>query len=95
MSKQQIIKQFQELFFQNSFLSSYSYLANEKIFDSIFNTYIKCHLGKVDINDFDTIQNMLEETLQIKMNEFVSNQELETFYKLSKNYINVLVSNQH
>lgn len=92
MPKQQILKQFQELFVQNLFLSSYSYLANEQIFDGIFNTYIKCHLGKVDINDFETIQNMLENAFQVKLNEYVTFQELEKLHQLSKMYIQILMS---
>ena len=90
--KGQIIQQFQELFVQNLFLSSYSYLANEQIFDGIFNTYIKCHLGKVDINDFETIQTMLEDFLQVKLNEYVCYQELQNFHELSKLYIQTLLS---
>lgn len=93
MSKQKIIQDFQELFFNNYFLSSYAYLASEQIFDGIFNTYIKCHLGKVDINDFETIQNILEDTLEVKLNDFVSYQELETLYELSKNYLTILLNN--
>ena len=77
---------------QNLFLSSYSYLANEQIFDSIFNTYIKCHLGNVDINDFETIQNMLEQFLQVKLNQYVSYEELQTLHELSKMYIKTLMS---
>ena len=92
MSKHQIIQQFQQLFFQNKFLSSYAYLLNETIFDGIFNTYIKCHLGKVNVNDFETIQNMLEQFLQVKLNKYVAPDELQNFYELSKSYLQSLQS---
>lgn len=90
-SKQEIIYEIQMLFFGNKKLASYAFLLNEQVLDMIWESYIKIHIGTVDINDFDKINKMLEESLGIDLKEYVTFEELLNLYTLSKTYIELLL----
>lgn len=90
--KKDLILQIQNLFKSNHTLASFSIFINTQFCDNLFQTYIKSHLGKIDLNDIHGIQNMLESVLQIQLNQFVNLDEMMKLYFFSKSYIDILLN---
>ena len=89
--KKLLIQNIRYLFDQNKNMACYSMFLNEMMFDMIFQTYLKQYLGKINLDDKNTIRNMLETILQIKLTDYMNEFELNEMHIHCKNYIQLLI----
>lgn len=89
--KKLLVNNIKYLFEQNRNMACYSMFLCETMFDMIFETYLKQYLNKIDLDDKQTIRNMLENILQIKLTDYMNDFELNEMHIYSKNYIELLI----
>lgn len=89
--KKLLVNNIKYLFEQNRNMACYSMFLNEMMFDMIFETYLKKYLNKIELDDKETIRNMLENILQIKLTDYMNDFELNEMHIYSKNYIELLI----
>ena len=51
--------------------------------------------GKIDLDDIPTIKNVLEKSLQIKLEEYFTQDEIDELYFNSKKYIQYILENEN
>jgi hypothetical protein len=91
MSKKELVEKIKTIFNNNSYLSTYSPFLCEYLFDEIFNCYVKEYVGNVDENDVELIKNIIEKSLEMKLGDFLSVDELYELYLTCKEYIKILI----
>jgi hypothetical protein len=83
------------IFENNKKLSSFSLLINCFFLDGIFTIYLKQYVGKIDLDDTETIKHMLESALQIKLEDYFTEDEIDDLYYNSKKYIKILLADEY
>jgi hypothetical protein len=95
MSKTELCNFIKDIFQKNKLLSSYSFLINTYFLDGIFTMHLKQYVSQIDLDDIPTIRNVLESSLQIKLDDYFSEDELDDLYFNSKKYIQFLLENEN
>lgn len=90
-SKKLIVHNIKNIFEKNNNLACYSIFLTTFFFDTIFESYLQSYVGKVNINDKNIIRNMIEKTLDIKLNDYMNEIELLEMYNYCKSYILILM----
>lgn len=93
-TKLEIVSEIKDIFNKNKFLSSYSGYLSTYFFDVLFEDYIQEYVNKIDENDIQTIKEIIEKSLDMKLNEFLKSDELLELYVLAKQYIHTLLINK-
>jgi hypothetical protein len=93
MEKTNLVNKMKEIFNKNAFLSAYSPYLCPFLFDNIFDLYVKEYVERVDENDVETIKSIIEVSLQMKLNEFLTVEEVYNVYLICKEYIKILLKN--
>lgn len=89
--KKRLVQNIKAIFENNNQLASYSVFLSTYVLDEIFNCYLAQYVGRVDLNDKETIRNMLENALGINLNDLMNEIELLELYNYSKQYIQLLI----
>lgn len=90
--KNELVKKIKVIFDNNAFLSVYSGFLCSYLFDSIFENYVQNYVDKVDENDIQTIKEIIEVSLDMKLSDFLSVDEVFQMYFLCKEYIKILLN---
>ena len=91
MSKTELCNFIKDIFQKNTLLSSYLFLINTYFLDGIF----MLHLKQIDLDVIPTIKNVLETSLQIKLEEYFTQDEIDELYFNSKKYIQYILENEN
>ena len=90
--KKIIVHNIKNLFEKNYNLACYSIFLTTYFFDSLFECYLQSYVGKVNLDDKDKIKDLIENTLDINLNEYMNEIELIEMYNYCKNYIIILIN---
>ena len=93
--KSELCNFIKDIFQKNKLLSSYSFFINTYFLDGIFMMHLKQYVGKIDLDDIPTIKNVLETSLQIKLEEYFTQDEIDELYFNSKKYIQYILENEN
>ena len=87
--KSELCNFIKDIFQKNKLLSSYSFLINTFFLDGIFMMHLKQYVGQIDLDDIPTIKNVLETSLQIKLEECLQKMKSVNYTLILKNIFNI------
>ena len=89
--KKRLVHNIKNVFEKNQQMACYSVFLSPYMLDEIFNCYLVSYVGKIDLNDKETIRELLERALGINLNDLMNEIELSELYTYSKEYIQLLI----